>query len=171
MCHVAKNRLKKTKPLHLHDNHFMRINPHSLWWPRLLTFSLAALAAASTVYWGLRWPAPVSSMPVMAISEEPVLLDVPALARLLGEAAAGPVASASPAAAGRYELTGVVAGPGASGLAVIAIDGNPAKPYRVGSLVADNLFLQSVSRRGAVLATGAASAEPVLTLEIKPPPQ
>jgi len=108
-------------------------------------------------------------MPVMDMAEEPVLQDVPALTRLLGEAAAGPGASASPAAVGRYELTGVIAGPGSSGSAVISIDGNPAKPYRVGRLVADNLFLQSVSGRRATLATDVANAAPALTLEMKPP--
>ena len=146
----------------------MRTNSQSLWWPRLLTFSLAALVAASAVYWGLRWPAPASALSVTAIPEEPAPQDGQALARLLGEAAAGAATTASPAAAGRYVLTGVLAGPGPGGSAVISIDGKPAKPYRVGSLVADNLFLQSVSGRRAVLAAGAVNAAPALALEMKP---
>jgi general secretion pathway protein C len=153
----------------LHHNILMRMNPHSLWWPRLLSFLLAALVAASAVYWGLRWPAPATSMPVMDVPEEPILQDVPALARLLGETVAGPGAFASPAAVARYELTGVIAGPGSKGSALIAIDGSPAKPFQVGRLVTDNLFLQSVSGRRAMLATDATNAAPVLTLEMKPP--
>jgi len=154
--------------LRLQDNHIMRINPHSVWWPRLVTFALAALAAGSAVYWGLRWPATGSVLPVAANVEESVPQDGQALARLLGQAAAGATAGPAPTAAGRYQLTGVLAGPGSAGSALISIDGEPAKPYRVGSLVVDNLFLKSVSGRRAVLAAGAANAQPALTLEMKP---
>jgi general secretion pathway protein C len=57
------------------------------------------------------------------------------------------------ASAGRFKLTGVVADKQARGYALIAIDGQPARPFRVGSQVGDALLLQSVSKAGAVLAT------------------
>lgn len=146
----------------------MTIDPQSPWWPRLVTFLLAALAALSAVYWGLRWPAPAAGPAAYAMPEEAVAQDGQALARLLGQVAtAGPVASV----ASRYVLTGVLAGPGPGGAALIAVDGKPAKPYRVGSLVADNLFLQSVSGRRAVLAAGAGSTAPALVLEMTPLPR
>jgi len=63
----------------------------------------------------------------------------------------------------------VVAGPGPDhGAALIAIDGKPAKPYRVGVQVDEGLVLQSVQGRRAVLAA-ADSGQQVLTLELPPP--
>jgi general secretion pathway protein C len=50
------------------------------------------------------------------------------------------------------------------------VDGKPAKPYKVGGVVADNLVLQSVAARRAVLAAGA-NAAPELMLEMKPLPR
>jgi general secretion pathway protein C len=135
----------------------------------MATFLLAALAAASTVYWSLRWPAPAATLPFAILSEDPVQQDSQALARLLGQVAAGGSTAVSfPGASSRYVLTGVIAGPGPGGAALISIDGKPAKPFPVGRLVDDNQFVQSVSGRRAVLAAGAANAMPALTLEMKP---
>lgn len=145
----------------------MSVNLQSVWWSRLLTFSLAALVAASAVYWVLRWPQPVMAPPVAAAAPQDAAPDAQVLARLLGQAAVATTATVvSPG--GRYALTGVLAGPGPRGAALISIDGKPAKPFRVGALVADNLYLQSVLGRRAVLAAGAADAPPSLTLEMKP---
>jgi general secretion pathway protein C len=75
---------------------------------------------------------------------------------------AAPVASLS----SRFVLTGVVADQSHSGAALIAVDGKPPKPFRVGANVDENLVLQSVDSRSAVLGSGGA---PVLTLELPPP--
>jgi general secretion pathway protein C len=144
----------------------MSVNLHSVWWSRLLTFWLAAGVAASAAYWVLRWPQPVVMPPVAALAPQTAAADAPSLARLLGQPAtvAAPVAASS-----RYALTGVLAGAGVRGAALISVDGKPAKPFRVGALVSDNFYLQSVAGRRAVLAAGAADAAPALTLEMKPP--
>jgi len=144
----------------------MPVNLQSVWWSRLLTFSLATLVAASAVYWVLRWPQPAAAPPMAAAAPGVTAPDAQALARLLGQAVAAPAAAVAPG--GRYALTGVLAGPGPRGAALISIDGKPAKPFRVGALVADNLYLQSVVGRRAVLAAGSADAAPSLTLEMKP---
>ncbi len=146
----------------------MQINSQSRWGVRAVTFSVAALAAASAVYWVLQWPgaalAPVASVvPASAAPTDPL-----ALAGLLG--GASPAASVAPQvnAGSRFVLAGVVAGASRGGAALIAVDGKPAKPYPVGSRVDEGLFLQSVAARRAVLAAspgGSAS----LTLEMKPP--
>lgn len=133
----------------------------------MLTFALAAGVAASVVYWVLRWPQPVVARPAATAAAQAAAPDAQVLTRLLGQAAAP--AAAAPSPGGRYSLTGVLAGPGPRGAALISIDGKPAKPFRVGALVADNLYLQSVLGRRAVLAVGAADAPPSLTLEMKPP--
>ena len=147
----------------------MRINLPNPWMPRMVTFLLAALTAAGAVRWSLQWPTPGATLPFTVVAEEPVPQDSQALARLLGQVAAGgPATVASPSAPGRFLLTGVLAGPGSQGAALISVDGKPAKPYRVGNPVVDDLFLQSVVGRRAVLAAGAANAVPAQTLEMKP---
>ena len=52
----------------------------------------------------------------------------------------------------RFALIGVIAGQGAGGAALIAVDGKPAKPFRVGGVVDGDLLLQSVAPRRAELA-------------------
>lgn len=147
----------------------MTVKLHSVRWSRLVTFSLAAAVAASAAYWVLRWPQPAVLPPLPTSALEPPAPDAQALARMLGQAAAPAAAAVAPA--GRLALIGVLAGPGPRGAALISIDGKPAKPFRVGALVADNLYLQSVAGRRAVLAAGAADAVPSLTLEMKPLPR
>ena len=70
--------------------------------------------------------------------------------------------------ASRYVLLGVVADRDHSGAALIAVDGKPAKPYRVGARVDDGLLLQSVAPRRAVLASSA-DAPASVTLELPVP--
>jgi general secretion pathway protein C len=91
--------------------------------------------------------------------------DSQALVRLLGgtNAAQAPVIQAP----SRFVLTGVVADRAQGGAALIALDGQASKPYRVGASVADGLVLQSVAARRAVLAP-ALNAPAALTLEMKP---
>jgi general secretion pathway protein C len=88
--------------------------------------------------------------------------DPAAIARLLGAtpAAAAPVATLS----SRFQLLGVVAEGDGGGAALIAVDGKPAKPYRVGAPVDENLVLQSVAPRRAVI--GAGKGPPAVTLEL-----
>jgi general secretion pathway protein C len=148
----------------------MFMNTHRVWAPRVTTFSVAALAAASMTYWVLKWSVSTELQlaPVAMVDDAPV--DSQALVRLLGGASALSVASASPSASSRFALLGVLAGGGSRGTALISVDGKPAKPYKVGGVVADNLVLQSVAARRAVLAAGA-NAVPELMLEMKPLPR
>ena len=61
----------------------------------------------------------------------------------------------------------VVAREAGQGHALMAVDGAPAKTYKVGSVVIDGLVLQSVSTRGAKLgSTMEGPASP--TLELPP---
>lgn len=127
--------------------------PHNIWWLRIATFTLAALAAASAAYWALNLSAPASTTPSDLVFPDATLKSNPqALARLLGggEVSAAPVKS--DISVSRLKLTGVVANRGPGGYALIAIDGQPAKPYSVGSQVSDKLILQSVAPRSAALA-------------------
>lgn len=153
--------------MQMHSHH----PSYSLWWLRIATFSLAALAAASAAFWVLKWTAtaPVQTSAAL-VSSAVSLADPQAVARLLG----GGQASVAPApgapagtAASRFKLTGVVADRLTGGYAVIAIDGKPAQPYRVGARVDDSLVLHSVAPRSAALAASV-DAPVSLTLELPP---
>ena len=146
----------------------MSVLTRNLWPSRLLTFALAFLLAASVAYWVLRWPQAELQLPVADAPAAPAL-DPQALARVLGGGGAvAQATTATVAESGRYSLTGVLAGPGPRGAALISIDGKPARSYRVGARVDEALYLQSVQGRRAVLASGSAEGAPSLTLEMKP---
>ncbi len=146
------------------------------WTVRGATFALWLLATASAAYWALKVGsgAPRMAPPVTA-SRAIAAVDPAAIARLLGSAAPLPaagLAAAAPVAtlASRFTLLGVAAeARSGRGAAVISIDGKPARPYRVGSAVDEGLVLQSVKGRQAVIAQ--ATGQPVVTLELPPPPR
>jgi general secretion pathway protein C len=130
----------------------MQTQSLSLWWLRIATFSIAALAAASAAYWVLKWSATAPSGPRAApVFATPTPTDPQLVARLLG---GGQTAMAAVAdnAASHFKLSGVVASRGKSGYALISVDGKPARPYRVGTQVNETLVLQSVAARSAALA-------------------
>ena len=133
----------------------MQTHSNQLWQVRIVTFLVAALAAASAAYWGLKWaaPAPVNSNAALVFADAPPA-DAQTVARLLGGGQAAAAAPEAPVemAASRFKLTGVVADRAHGGYALIAIDGKPARPYRVGAAVDEALVLQSVAPRSAALA-------------------
>lgn len=139
----------------MNHNRRMRTLPFARWWLWLVTFLAAALAAASAGYWGLKLlvPPPTAARPaVMTNAQVPV--DSQLVARVLGGGRSPAASQSAPmpeATAGRFKLAGVVADKHARGYALIAVDGQPARPFRVGSPVGDALVLQSVSKAGAVL--------------------
>jgi general secretion pathway protein C len=138
--------------------------------PALVAGVLWLAAGLSAGYWVLlAWGrSPVT--PVAAVALAPMGSDAAAVARALG--AAAPVAAAeAPApvtAAARYRLLGVVDQAGRNGAALIAIDGQPPKPYTVGAALEGGLVLQSVDRQGVKLgASSAGSATVELSLPLR----
>lgn len=144
-------------------------NLQSKWAVAGATFALWVLVAASAVYWGLKLAARPAPGPVAAPAvRTPQASDPAAVARLLGASpAATAAAPAAPSLASRFNLVGVVASRSQHGAALIAVDGKPARPFRVGAAVDEGLVLQSVDARRAVLAADA-NGPPVLTLELPP---
>lgn len=139
------------------------------WSLRLVTFMLAALAAASATFWILKGmaSAPLPS-PGPVIFTEPHPADPLAVGRLLGGGQARAEVAPQTAVendASHFKLTGVVAQHGQDGVALIAIDTQPAKPYRVGARVDDSWVLHSVTPRSAALATSQ-KAPVSMTLEL-----
>ncbi|MGJ7612391.1 MULTISPECIES: type II secretion system protein N [unclassified Variovorax] len=122
------------------------------WHAPLATTGLWALAAGAAVFWALRLASPADIVAAAATMPRPsVSADSDAVARLLGVLPSSSTAPVAPEAASRFALSGVVADPSRQGAALIAIDGKPPRPFRVGSRVGDNYVLQSVGLRSATL--------------------
>ncbi len=133
------------------------------------TFVLWALVAGSAVYWALKFTArggAAAAVPVAAHTGAPA--DPVAVARLLGASPTAAGQAPAVSAASRFALVGVVASSTHQGAALIAVDGKPAKPFRIGTAVDDRLILQSVESRRAVLAESP-SGPAVVTLELPLP--
>ena len=152
----------------MNHNPPMMTNSYSKWGVRLGTLALWALAGASVVYWGLRLSARPVGLTVPVVAPAAAAPDAQAMARLLGVPAAGAAAARAPAASltSRFALIGVLAGRSSGGgAALIAVDGQPAKPFRVGAVVDEGLVLQSLDPRQARL--GASMDGPAtLTLDM-----
>ncbi len=142
---------------------------------RLSAFVIWALVAASVVFWGLRLfvRAPAAPVYTVAVADAGALRGD--LARLLGTApvAAAPTLPIAEASA-RFRLLGIVAprqsgntAASGHGIALIAVDGKLPKAYVVGARLDNDLLLQSVSLRTAMIAP--ASGAPAITLELPPP--
>jgi general secretion pathway protein C len=143
-------------------------NASSSWLPKVVTFALSAVAAASAGYWGLKeWriPAPLD---VSAALLKPTPVTTGMVARALGGGM--PLATGSTAASPstRYALVGIVANRSGGGIALISVDGKAAKPVRVGAFIDNRLMLQSVEGRRALLAGGVDRPTEV-TLELSKP--
>lgn len=146
---------------------------------RLSAFVVWALVAGGSVFWGYRlWASPGPAKGnVQTVSSSPgAHAD---LTRMFGSAP--PPVSAAPAAvveSNRFRLFGVVAPvvsegaipPSKTGVALIAIDGRPARAYKVGARVDDDLVLQAVSRRSASIGPAEGAATVVLELPLPVPP-
>ncbi len=141
---------------------------------RLSAFVIWSLVAATAMFWLLRFAVHAPQAPAHAVSVDrsaPVRGD---LARLFG-ASLTARAEEKAAAPSRYRLVGVMApksqlpeGSGAYGLALIAVDGKPARAYAVGSRLDNDLVLQSVGLRTASLATAQGSRRMLLELPALP---
>lgn len=131
----------------------------------LATVLVWACVAYSTVTWVLRDSAGVKA--TVANTEEAVLtqdIDTQAVARVLG-AQLPKATEAAPNAASRFQLVGVLNGDAQTSVALIAIDGQPAKPYRVGKAVSDGLVVQSTTSKRVHLGP-AVNGPSTLSLEL-----
>jgi general secretion pathway protein C len=147
----------------------MQTDAFRLWLTRIVTFTLSGLAAASAAYWGLKGWGPMlpSTAPTVLLAQA-TPADEQAVARALGGAqvSAAPASDAQATdAISRFALVGVLAGRSHKGAALISVDGQEAKPVRVGGLVDEGVTLQSVTGRRAVLSSGAGNTQ-AFTLEL-----
>jgi general secretion pathway protein C len=142
---------------------------------RLSAFVIWALVAAAAVFWGLRLMVSPAAAPAGALAVDQSVSMGSDLTRLFG---AAPVANTEVAAAvpanSRFKLIGVMAGRTtaegtAPGIALIAIDDKPPRPFVAGARIEEQLFLKTVSPRTASL--GPADGPATILLEVPPLPQ
>jgi general secretion pathway protein C len=145
---------------------------------RLSAFVIWSLVGATAVFWAMRLAASPPQVPPYAVAVGNAVAVRGDLGRLFGVAprpAAG--AQAAPEAVSRFKLVGVMAPRSAAaqaepghGVALIAVDGKPPKPYAVGARLDSDLVLQSVGLRTASLGPAQGGRSVVLELPRLPPP-
>jgi len=137
---------------------------------RAVALLVWAAVAALAAYWGSRLlarPGPVPPQATLATTPPPQ----GDLTRLFGAAPVAPAeaAPAPPPADSRFKLLGVVARRGnTGGVALIAIDGKPARAYRVGAQVDGDNVLQSVAAREVTIGPRGGVAAVALQLPALP---
>jgi general secretion pathway protein C len=126
---------------------------------------LAVLLIVSLTEWALTFSArrvprePLKSLPSAQLQTAPQTVDTMAIARLFG-ATAGP--------AGNIRALGVMAeGASGRGIAIIGIDGQPARTVRAGEPIAPGVLLAEVRRDGVVIERSGARHE--IRIATKPP--
>lgn len=112
-------------------------------WPVLLALMCWGGVAWSGATWGWRLWAQAPVQPVKSSLPENPSIDVRAVARLLGERAdsegRGKTTNVS-----RHQLMGVVRDASGQGVAMIATDGAPARPYRLGGALEGDQVIRSI---------------------------
>ena len=157
MVHVVDDNARML-PLRLPD-------VSSRMWPAGAAALLWALAAGSVALWRLHFP----RQEAVPGSTDSVAPSAPAgqgtahVARALGHTTA-PVAV--PDAQRRFQLMGVIASGTGQGSALLMVDGQPAKAFVQGQVVADGWRLQSVARDAVRLSADGATLE--LALPARP---
>ena len=137
----------------------------SAFFTKLTTFTLWAIVSLSVAGWGLKlWPiintAPLS---ISAQSAQSAVFESqganasgalsPSVGTLLG-AENKTLQKAPDMALARLSLVGLIQTGDDQGVALISIDGQTPKPYRIGSKVGDSLVLSSVEEKGVSFQAG-----------------
>lgn len=146
---------------------------------RLSAFLIWALVAAGVAFWALRLLVRPAPLPMHVQAVDARANAAGDFTRMFGAAAV--VESAAPAAvaeSSRFKLLGVLAPvtreggatPSEGGVALIAVDGKPARPYRVGASLEDGLVLLALGRRSASIGPMGGAARVVLELPPPAPP-
>jgi general secretion pathway protein C len=138
-----------------------------------------SLVGATAVFWAMRLAASPPQVPSYAVAVGNSAAVRGDLGRLFGVAArpAPGALAAAPEASSRFRLVGVMAPrnpavqaePG-QGVALIAVDGKPARPYAVGARLDSDTVLQSVGLRTASLGPAQGGRSVLLELPKLPPP-
>lgn len=139
---------------------------------RWLAFVVWAAVAASAAFWGSKLIVP-ATQPRAGVAT-PVPGPLGDLSRLLGAPPPSKPGVATPTAGerARFQLIGVIAASDKSsasdGFALIAVDGQRARSYRVGAMLDSDWALRAVQTRGVSIAPR--NGEAAISLELPPLP-
>lgn len=139
---------------------------------RLLTFVVWCAVAGSGLFWGLTLWVQAAPLPEGTRIPTPAAALGTDVSRVLGTVQA-PVEEEdsdtdAPVSDGRFKLIGLVRGAGGPDVALIAIDGQPARAWRVGTEVDEGLRLLAVEPRQARLGPAGGPASLTLSLPEEP---
>ena len=145
---------------------------------RLSAFVIWSLVAATAIFWILRLSASPPQVPPYAVAVGNAVSVRGDLSRLFGAPQRAPsLAQATPEAPSRFKLVGVMAPRSSAaqaevghGLALIAVDGKPAKPFVVGASLDSDLVLQAVGLRTASIGPAQGARSVLLELPALPAP-
>lgn len=127
---------------------------------RIVSVLLFAALCAIVAAWALALLAPrppIAPAGAVAASQGPV--DLSAAGQLFGGVPQA-ASVATVAAPSNIQVAGVLATEG-RGVALLVVDGRPAKPFAVGEVVSDGLHVRSVSADAVELSRGGASESPM----------
>lgn len=130
------------------------------------------MVALCAVYWALHFSVHAEGLPsqtLPATLEQSLTGDI----AVLFPRQPAPQAPAAAPASSRFQILGVMAAKlsdSRENLALIAVDGKPAHPYRVGNVVDGAMVLQSVTQHSASLGPQSGPTAFTLTLPTLPPP-
>lgn len=148
----------------------MKTRSASIWSLRLITLAVWLLAVLFGAFWAMKFVTVKPVNAAYAVTSPAIAIDSQAIAKLLGAPDLVATKATITPASSNYALFGLATTDGGAGVALIATDGKPAKPYRVGSKVADEWVLKSISRTEAILATGMNAADGMkLDLPVRQP--
>lgn len=129
------------------------------WTLRLFTFLVWAAVGLCAAYWAFKF---ITTKPVeatAAIATPVVVVDTKAVAKLLGATDGIAAKATNTLASVKLTLFGLATSPSGHGIALIATEDKPAKPYRVGAKVTDDLVLKSISKVDATLAASSTAPD------------
>ena len=128
--------------------------------PLIMTIAAVAALSASLAYWAIQLykpkERPIQAAPPPAVIEPSI------------DAAAGLFGGNQVAvAASNYQLTGVISS-GAQGVAILVVDGQPAKAVKIGKEIVPGVTLQEVYPRYVMLAEGGVPKRVELAPDARP---
>jgi general secretion pathway protein C len=115
---------------------------------RLTSLLLFAALCAITAYWALQLLAPRAPLaPSGSVAQAAAPPDLRVAGQLFGGAATAPAAAAAQV---NIQVVGVVAA-GARGVALLAVEGRPSKPFAVGEQVTEGVRVEAVAADAVTL--------------------
>lgn len=117
--------------------------------PAICTALLWFALAGGVAYWVLHFPrGSAQVLPAVSTPAPVQSIDPGQVARALGQPQTPVVVAAE---VSRFQLLGVIAAPSGRGSALIAVDGQPARAWRVGQALQEGVYLQKIAPREAWL--------------------